>query len=151
MLYLSQLLGAPVEDLHGVRIGKIADILVATAQVGQSEPVFPSALLIEGQAERPWRVPHEALQWRDGTLRLLIPLEQLTLQPDPPLPHEVSLAQEVLDKQVIDYARKKAVRVNDVCFDEQWRLLGVDNSTLGLVRRLAPAWLLSTRSRYSPN
>ncbi len=51
------------------------------------------------------------------------------------------LAQEVLDKQVIDIEHKKAVRVNDIGFGDDWRILGVDHSTLGLIRRLAPAWL----------
>ncbi len=151
MFYLSQMLGASVEDSSGERIGKISDILVSAAQVGQAEPTYPTALLVEGQAEQPWRVPYEGVQWTDGTLRLLIPLEQLPVQTGSPLPQEVSLAQEVLDKQVIDIARKKAVRVNDVCLDEQWQILGIDNSTLGLVRRLAPSWLLGARSRYSPS
>jgi len=43
----------------------------------------------------------------------------------------------VLDKQVIDIARKKAVRVNDVCLRDDWHILGIDSSTLGLVRRIA--------------
>jgi magnesium transporter len=46
---------------------------------------------------------------------------------------------------VIDIARKKAVRVNDVCLRDDWHILGIDSSTLGLVRRLAPNWLLGTR------
>ncbi len=150
MYYLSQLLGASVEDANGVRIGKICDILVFAAQVGQSEPAYPAAILIEGQAEQPWRVSHDALQWHKDGLRLTTPLEQFPAQADSFSPQEVSLAQEVLDKQVIDIARKKAVRVNDVCLDEHWHILGIDNSTLGLVRRLAPSWLLGTRSRYSP-
>ena len=57
----------------------------------------------------------------------------------------ISLAQDVLDKQVIDIVRKKAVRVNDVCLRDDWHILGIDSSTLGLVRRLAPNWLLGTR------
>jgi Mg/Co/Ni transporter MgtE len=55
----------------------------------------------------------------------------------------------VLDKQVIDLKRKKAVRVNDVCLADDWRILGVDTSALGLVRRLAPSWLLGARSQHA--
>ena len=87
MLYLSQLLGAPVEDLHGTRLGKLVDLTVSAAQIGQPEPTYPTALLVEGEEEQPWRVPREAVEWRDETLHLVIPLEQLSLQLDIPSPH----------------------------------------------------------------
>ena len=166
MLYLSQLLGAPVEDSQGARIGKIIDIVVMRSITPHTEltPAVSSAstavplptLVVEGQAEHKWYVPVEGVEWHDDTLRLRVPVEQLSTQPITPsvggrfiapdrffLP--VSLAQDVLDKQVIDIARKKAVRVNDVCLDNDWHILGIDSSTLGLVRRLAPNWLLGTR------
>jgi len=150
MLYLSQLLGTPVEDLNGVRIGKIIDVMVPRTEVGQAEPTYPSALLVEGQADQNWRVPIEAVEWHGAILRLRMPLEQLIVPPVPSAEQELSLAHEVLDKQVIDIERKKAVRVNDVCLGDDWHILGIDNSTLGLVRRLAPSWLLGTNIRRSP-
>ena len=142
MLYLSQLLGTPVEDPQGVRIGKISGVMIPAAQVGVSEPVYPSALLVEGEQGQSWRVPTAAVAWQGDALRLRVPLEQLAVQPLEGAAQELNLAREVLDKQVIDIARKKAVRVNDVCMDDDWRLLGIDDSTVGLLRRLAPAWLL---------
>jgi magnesium transporter len=147
MLYVSQLLGAPVEDIRGERVGKIIDILVSNPNTATSGPVFPSALLVEGEEEEPWRVPIADVEWHDGVLRLRVPLDQLKQQPDVPGQQEVSLAHEVLDKQVIDIARKKAVRVNDVVLGNNWQILGVDSSTLGLVRRLAPAWMLGARNK----
>jgi len=145
MLYLSQILGAPVEDIHGERIGKISDVLTSRGDL-------PSAtvLLVEGQEDQPWRVRIEAIESHGNAFRLRVPMEQITQQPVTSSPQEVSLAQEVLDKQVIDLARKKAVRVNDVCLSDDWHILGVDNSTLGLVRRLAPSWFLGNKSRRSP-
>ncbi len=155
MLYLSQLLGTPVEDAWGTRIGKITDMLgtrfiaplpsseAALVQVPATAPV----LVIEGQADHLWYVPAGSVEWHDDTLHLRIPVEQLATQP--PVGDEfnipVSLAHEVLDKQVIDLARRKAVRVNDVCLADDWHILGIDSSTLGLVRRLAPNWLLGSR------
>lgn len=139
MLYLSQLLGSPVEDAQGERAGKVIDMLV---------PI--PALIVEGQDDQRWSVPVEALAWQTGTLRLLVPVEQLSLYSGERMPQTVSLAHDVLDKQVIDIQHKKAVRVNDVCIDESWQILGIDNSTLGLVRRLAPSWLLGARSKRTP-
>src|SRR5947209_6347917 len=144
MLYLSQLLGAPVEDQQRARIGKLVDITINEAQVGSAEPIYPTALLVEGEEEQPWRIPFEDIERLDHSLRLRVPTAQLTLQLDSPLSHEVWLARDVLDKQVIDIHRKKAVRVNDMCMSYECQLEGIDNSTLGLVRRLAPNWLLGS-------
>jgi magnesium transporter len=159
MLYLSQLLGAPVEDPQGMRIGKIIDIEETRFIVpSESTPVVTPAstvlplptLIIEGQDEHTWYVPVEDVEWHDDTLRLRVPVEQLSMQPLTPsvgdrLIIAIRLAQDVLDKQVIDIVRKKAVRVNDVCLGDDWHIVGIDSSTLGLVRRLAPNWLLGTR------
>jgi len=160
MLYLSQLLGVPVEDPQGTRIGKIIDIIgmrfIASPPelIPMPSPVSTAShlptLVIEGQAEHTWYVPVENVEWYQDALRPRIPVEQLSTQPITPSVEErffapVSLAQDVLDKQVIDITRKKAVRVNDVCLNDDWHILGIDSSTLGLVRRLAPNWLLGTR------
>lgn len=145
--YLSQLLGTPVEDQQGERAGKIVDALLPAASMEQNGAVYPAALLIEGEEERPWRVPLDAVERHDALVRLRVPFEQLTLQGEEPAQEEVSLAHDVLDKQVIDIERKKTVRVNDICFGDDWQILGVDCSTQGLVRRLAPAWLLSAKGR----
>src|SRR5579884_578430 len=105
MLYLSQLLGSPVEDMQGERAGKIVDMLIDASQVGQSVPVYPSALLVEGEEEEPWRVPIADVAWHDGVLRLRVPPDQLMHQPEPGTQNahseqEVSLAHDVMDKQV---------------------------------------------------
>lgn len=166
MMYLSQLLGTPVEDSQGARVGKIVDIVTpvgarfvapsTSSTPSISSPSSPSTLstpssiptlVVEGQADQTWYVPVEDVEWDGNTLRLRVPVDQLPTRSTES--HEVSLAQEVLDKQVIDIEHKKAVRVNDVCFSDDWRILGIDNSTLGLVRRLAPSWLLGARSRRS--
>src|SRR6266480_3164455 len=130
MLYLSQLLGAPVEDVHGARIGKLIDITVPAAQIGRPEPAYPNALLVEGEEEQSWRVPPEAVEWHENALRLRVPVEQLPVQQDGASPSEV--------------------RLNDICLANDWRIQGIDNSTLGLVRRLAPNWLLGAKSRHTP-
>lgn len=141
MFYLSQLLGTAVEDSQGTRIGKLVDVLALAEQVGRPAPVYSSVVLVEGQEDRPWRVPVQEVAWDDGTVRVSTPGAQLALQPETRSDREVSLAHDVLDKQVINIARKKTVRVNDIAFDDDWRIVGVDNTTMGLFRRLAPNWL----------
>ncbi|MBE3559116.1 MAG: magnesium transporter [Ktedonobacteraceae bacterium] len=148
MFFLSQLLGTPLEDQQGVRVGKVIDVLIPAELVGRSEAVYPDALLIEGEEELSWRVPFAAIEWHDHTPRLRVPLAQLSQTTEQP--QEIHLAREVQDRQVIDVEHKKAVRVNDVCFGADWRILGIDNSTLGLIRRLAPAWLLGEKGKLIP-
>ena len=145
MLYLSQLQGAPVEDPHGVRVGKISDLLTVR-DVSSQRCVF----LIEGQDDQSWYASADEVVWRDHTLHLSREASQLEPAALALSARQVALAGEVLDKQVIDLARKKPVRVNDVSLSDDWRVLGVDNSPLGLMRRLAPPWLLGTRSKHTP-
>jgi magnesium transporter len=148
MLYLSQLLGAAVEDQQQTRAGKVIDVLTPAAQVGQNIAPYPDALLIEGEEEQPLRVPLASLERHEHLIRLHVPIEQL--QPiNLDESGAVRLAQDVLDKQVIDIEHKKAVRVNDICFADDWRILGVDHSTLGLIRRLTPSWLFGARNTPS--
>jgi len=122
MLYLSQLLGAPVEDPQGMRIGKIIDIEETrsisplsestSAATPTSNAIPLPTLIIEGHAGHTWYVPVEDVEWHDDTLRLRVPVLQLSTQPLTPsvgdqLIVAIRLAQDVLDKQVIDIARKK--------------------------------------------
>ncbi|GER87136.1 membrane protein [Dictyobacter vulcani] len=141
MLYLSQLLNAPVLDQQNVRAGKIIDILAQANQVGQDTPAYPTALLVEVEDDQQRRVPVDALERHENTWNLRYPIERFALQANYPGEDEVRLAQEVLDKQIIDLEHKKMVRVNDLCFDNDWRILGIDKSSLSLIRRLAPSWL----------
>ena len=150
MFYLSQLSGSSVEDNQGVRIGKLVDVLAFADQVGQSAPVYPSVVLVEGQEDRPWRVPVKDATWENGTVHLRTPVAQFAIQPEALTSSEISLAHDVLDKQVINIERKKTVRVNDIGFGDDWRILGVDNTTLGLFRRLAPGWLSGIGSGNNP-
>ncbi|GCE04133.1 magnesium transporter [Dictyobacter aurantiacus] len=142
MLYLSQLLGAPLLDQHNTRVGKIIDILARASQVGQDNPAYPTALLIEVEDDQQKRVPITDIIHSEGAWYLRYPEEQLAqLQSNLVSEDEFRLAQEVLDKQIIDLEHKKMVRVNDLCFSDSWQILGVDKSSLSLVRRLAPSWL----------
>jgi magnesium transporter len=160
MIYLSQLLGAVVEDTQGARVGKIMDVLVdpvtdATSADATSADAINRVptVVVEGDAEQRWYVSANTIQRvHPPSTAWQMPAEAINRASTgvASAPGQVSLAHEVLDKQVIDVEHKKAVRVNDVCFADDWRILGIDNSALGLVRRLAPSWLLSGKSKRPP-
>ncbi len=97
MFYLSQLLGAPVEDVHGGRVGKVSDVIMPTAQASQLDYIRPSALLVEGAEEQPLRVPVASITWQEHVVHLFVPLEQLSLQPTVQPSAEVSLVHRVCE------------------------------------------------------
>ncbi len=138
MFYLSQVLNAPVENAQSERIGKVVDVLAPRSGTGHD---LPSVLLVEGEENQPWRIPLAEVGRQEHELRVRTALTEHTQQPEQSTEDEISLAHEVMDRRVIDVEHKKAVRVNDIGFDDDWHILGVDNSNLGLVRRIAP-WLL---------
>jgi magnesium transporter len=145
MLYLSQLLGAHVENQQRERIGKIVDALTPATRIGQHTKAYLSALLVKGEEDVSWRIPLDAVERRGGGLRLRVPVERLMPQTQEGAEQEVYLAQEVLDRQVIDIEHKKAVRVNDIYLSDDWQIQGIDHSAFGLIRRIVPAWLLGAR------
>lgn len=143
--------------MQGARVGKIVDVLVdaptdAITDATRADAMQEDAInrvptvVVEGEAEQRWYVPANAMHQTPTTWQISVEASADTVVSE----QRVSLAHEVLDKQVIDVEHKKAVRVNDVCFADDWRIQGIDNSALGLVRRLAPSWLLSGRSKRPP-
>src|SRR5579884_2317440 len=139
MFFLSQVLNTPLEDQQNERIGKLVDVLLPITQSEQTDVTYPTALLIEGEDDSIWRVPLHAVERRENTLHLLIERTQLATYTD--TEQDILLIRDVQDKRVVNFKRKKAMRVSDIGFADDWQILGIDTSMLGLVRRLAPAWL----------
>jgi len=139
--YLSQILGKPVWDADGQRVGRCADVLVAEAAQG-----FPSLRAIAlRDGDKPHLIDGEAIAW-------LTPSIILNTSRPPAYPlrgDELSLAHQVLDRQIVDTEGRRLVRVNDLQLARvsangaHFRLIGVDVGTLGMLRRLGiERWVL---------
>jgi magnesium transporter len=139
MFFLSQVLNTPLEDQQHERIGKLIDVLLPVTQSQETSAIYPDALLVEGEDGDLWRLPIHAVERLENTLHLLIPRVQLATYTE--AEQDIRLVRDVQDKQVVNFKRKKAMRVSDIGFADDWQILGIDTSMLGLVRRLAPAWL----------
>jgi magnesium transporter len=147
MIYLSQMLGKPVLDSAGNRIGTINDIAIATREV------FPrvTALAFLGPDKTPfmlsWRKYVEQFDGDSVVLNVTAPEIRFSyLQPD-----EVLLARDLLNKQIVDTHGKKVVRVRDLKLSDsrnQMRLLGADVGVRGLLRARAP-WLERVTDRIA--
>ena len=125
MLYLSQMMGKPVVDSTGERIGVVFDLAIQTGEV------FPriTSLAFKGPGNVPFMI-----SWRkyvdkfeeDGVV-LSVQSHDIRfsyLQPD-----EVLLARDLMDRQIVDTQGLKVVRVNDLKLSEsgtQLRLLGAE-------------------------
>jgi len=139
MLYLSQVLGRPIVDLEGERVAALKDVIV---RLGEDDHP-PVAGFVARYRRRNfflprWRISH--FDEQGGSLKSDI----LDLRPFTRRDGEVLLARDVLDKQLIDAAGKRVVRVNDVQIIEaanEWRVTGADVSLAGLWRRLSPGFM----------
>jgi CBS domain-containing protein len=141
MQYVSELIGAPVRDPDGHIVARVADLLVP------ADADYPA---VEALSLRPRKgdqrtVPWSAVRISDGRVSLSSDLADTPIF-DPP-PHELSLARQVMDHQIIDVNGVRVVRVNDLQLapsptDGSYRLVGVDISTAGLLRRLGAGRVL---------
>jgi CBS domain-containing protein len=165
MPYLSQLLHSSVDDSWNERVGKLVDVVAPPTHVAEltqraSMPAVNKApgagaapavlaLIVETPDEQLLRVlPAQVGRVEHDRIALRVPREDL--QPYRPQPDEVRLVNEVLNKQVVDLAHKRVVRVNDIRLDDAWRLLGLDSTNLGLLRWLVPAGVYEAVARRFP-
>ena len=139
MIYLSQMLGNPVLDVNGEKIGVVNDLGIATREV------FPrvTSLAFRGPGKTPFMI-----SWRkyvdtfdDNEVRLAVPATDIRfsyLQPD-----EVLIARDLLNKQIVDTRGMRVVRVNDLKLSDtsssQLRLLGAEVGIRGILRALSPS------------
>lgn len=137
MLYLSQMLGEPVIDANGEKIGSISDLAIQTGEV------FPriTSLAFLGPGKTPFMI-----SWRkyvgefteDG---IVLKVDRTAIRFSYLQPDEVLLARDLLNKQIVDTQGMKVVRVNDLKLSasgSQLRLLGAEVGIRGLLRGFAP-------------
>ena len=139
MLYLSQMMGKPVVDTQGEKIGTISDLAISTGEV------FPriTSLAFQGPGKVPfmisWRKYVDTFDEDGITLNAEAhDIRFSYLQPD-----EVLLARDLLNRQIVDTQGLKVVRVNDLKLSvsgSQLRLLGAEVGVRGILRGLA-SWL----------
>jgi CBS domain-containing protein/sporulation protein YlmC with PRC-barrel domain len=134
VIYLSQLIDAPIWDAGGTKLGVIGDIAVDLR-----EPLpRVTGLWMKGDRIRVAIIPWEAVaEIEPAGARLNLARHQL--HPRPLQPDEFLLAETILDTQVVDTNGLKVVRVNDVQLKRtngDVRLIATDVGLTGLLRRL---------------
>jgi CBS domain-containing protein len=135
MPYVSELLGKPVADVDGVRIGHLDD-LIATIRGDVPHPVI-TAIVVK-------RSRSNLIVPMSNVVVLVAPAIPLTqsvknIAPYQPGERDLFLVRDVLDKQIIDTNGVRVVRVNDLeltRINGDFYVANVDISGLGLMRRL---------------
>ena len=131
MLFLSQVLNKPLRRESGESLGRIHDFLVLA---GEQPSIVTVLVKSRGGFKR--------LAWSqvlDLDERGAVVDPNASLSENLPSDAEVSLAYDLLDKQIVDIDGRRVVRVNDLQMakvGDQVRVAGVDVSTRGLLRRM---------------
>ncbi len=138
MAYLSDLMGNPITDVDGERMGRLEDLLASI----RGDMPHPTVVALAVR----WRGQILLVPFADVAVLVapVIPLNRCLKDIVPYQPNEsdLYLARDVLDKQIIDTNGVRVVRVNDLELarvNGHFYVANVDVGGLGLLRRLGMA------------
>jgi len=132
MLLFSQIIGSPVVDAKGTILGRLKDLIAS----GVSYPLV-KGLVVEGVNRQRFVVAWEQVADIRGRVELNVTRRHIV--PYEVDPGDILLSEQVLDRQLTDIQGSKVGRVNDIQLgktNSHFRLLAIDPSTKGLLRRL---------------
>ena len=139
MPYLSQILGTPVFDASGEKIGNVSDLGAAVGEV------FPriTALAFKGPAKVPFMISWRKYVQSYDDDRIVLNVDAAEVRFSYLQPNELLLRRDLMNKQIVDTQGMKVVRVNDLKLsltgDDQLRLLGAEVGVRGILRGIAPS------------
>jgi len=136
ILHLSELLGSPLRDADGSRLGKVKDLIVRLGGAGYP-PITGFLVIVAGRpsflgVERVSEIGADGVVMRKAKLDL----RHFERRPD-----EVLLGRDLLDRQLINVEGARLVRANEIelaLVGGSWRVVGVDTGARGGLRRLLP-------------
>ena len=148
LLHLSSVVGAPLEDGSGEKLGRVVDLIV---RLGGDSPYPPVSGAVANVGGRELFVPVEAVESisEDG-IRTTAGAATLGRDRFERRRGEVLLAKDLAGRHVIHLRGARLVRANEIelaCLDGQWKVIGVDTTSRPVRRRLLPRTL---RSRVKP-
>lgn len=137
MFYLSNMLGRPVYDSTGEKLGVVSDLAISTGEV------FPriTSLAFKGPGRIPFMISWRKYVGEFTEDEITLSVEAHNIRFSYLQPTEVLLARDLLDQQIVDTQGLKIVRVNDLKLSpsgSQLRLLGAEVGTRGILRGLHP-------------
>jgi CBS domain-containing protein len=136
ILHLSSLVGSPLRDSDGERLGRVEDVIVRLGGVGYP-PITGFLVNVAGRtsflgADSVSEIGPDGVVMRKA---------KLDLRHFDRRPEEVLLKRDLLDRQLINVEGARLVRANEIelaLVRGSWRVVGVDTGPRGGLRRLLP-------------
>ncbi|MGB9978683.1 magnesium transporter [Methanobacterium sp.] len=131
--FISEIIEKPVFDSNGKIIGKCKDCIISAKR---SYPVI-NAIIIRGAHKKDINIPWEYINNSRSILSINTTFENIKEYNIDK--NDIKLVEDVFDKQLVDVEGKKIRRINDLQVspvDNHYRLIGVDVSLKGALRRL---------------
>ncbi|MGA9285828.1 MAG: CBS domain-containing protein [Solirubrobacteraceae bacterium] len=135
ILHLSALVGGPLRDSDGERLGRVEDVIVRLGGVGYP-PITGFLVKVAGRTSYLGADRVSAIE--DG---VILRKAKLDLRHFERREEEVLLKRDVLDRQLINVDGARLVRANEIELADiagSWRVVGVDTGPRGGLRRLLP-------------
>jgi hypothetical protein len=136
MLHLSSVVGSPLRDSDGERLGKVEDVIVRLGGAGYP-PITGFLVKVAGRtsylgSDRVSEIAPSGVVLRKA---------KLDLRRFERRAEEVLLKRDLLDRQLINVEGARLVRANEIelaLVASSWRVVGVDTGPRGGLRRLLP-------------
>jgi Mg2+ transporter MgtE len=148
MIFLSALLRQGIFDLDGRRLGTLRDVCVS---LNEAFPVVTALVVSQPSlTTNTLIVPWSQVDNLEEEGKIYLTVKQPQVGAYIPYPEEILLKRDILDKQIVDTQGFRVVKVNDLKLAQvkgTARLIGVDISLSGLLRRLGIGWLLTLLPR----
>ncbi len=136
VLHLSLIVGSDLIDGTGRKLGRVDDLIVRLEARGYP-PI--TGFLVTFAGRQSFVPAEQVADVADGAVTLSG--SRLDVQPFERRSEEVLLKKDVLDRQLINVDGARLVRANEIELSRVggwWRVVGVDTSPRGAVRRLLP-------------
>jgi CBS domain-containing protein len=136
IMHLSTVVGSPLLDSDGGRLGKVEDLIVRLGGVGY--PPITGVLVTVAGRQSYLGVERVSDISADG---VVLRKAKLDLRRFERRPEEVLLKRDLLDRQLINVEGARLVRANEIelaLVAGSWRVVGVDTGPRGGLRRLLP-------------
>jgi hypothetical protein len=137
ILHLSALVGRPLRDSNGERLGRVEDVIVRLGGVGYP-PITGFLVKVAGRTS--YLGIDRVSDIRDDGV--VLGKAKLDLRHFERREEEVLLKRDVLDRQLINVEGARLVRANEIELADiagSWRVVGVDTGPRGGFRRLLPS------------
>ncbi len=136
ILHLSSVVGSPLRDSDGERLGKVEDVIVRLGGSGYP-PITGFLVTVAGRTsflggDRVSEI---------STTGVVLRKAKLDLRHFERRAEEVLLKRDVLDRQLINVEGARLVRANEIelaLISGSWRVVGVDTGPRGGLRRVLP-------------